>query len=141
MKQYIQTFKEWVEPISEVHSRLPHLVLEVMEFADKFSETMTKEQKLAVVNFITSKQAIFQPVIDKVEEDSRLSQTKHITSSLTENFGYREIREGVFNGDGPVVVITGNEVICGTKIFKLHQGYELSEYLETYFEQKEQIAC
>ena len=139
MKQYIQKYKEWVEPTALVYSRLPKLILEVMEFADKFSETLTKEQRLAIINFVKSKKSIFQPIVDKVEEDSRLSQTRYIASSLTENFGYAEIREGVFHGDGPIVVIAGNEIICGTKIFKLHQSFELSEYLEEHFTQKEQV--
>ena len=138
MKQYIQKYKEWVKPTSKVYSRLPKLILEVMQFADKYSETMTKEQKLAVVNFVTSKKAVFQPLIDKVEEDSRLSQTNYVSTSLTESFGYTEVTGGVFHGDGPTVVITGNEVVCGSKVFKLHDYYLLTEYLETYFEEKEQ---
>ena len=145
MKQYIQKYKEWVKPTSEVYSRLPKLVLEVMQFADKFSETMTKEQKLAVVNFVTSKRSIFQPIVDKMEKDSRLSQTKYIKSCLAENFGYVEIEENVlhggFNGNGPVVVITANQVICNTKIFKLHEYHELSYYLEENFDEREQIVC
>ena len=88
MKQYIQKYKEWVEPTALVYSRLPKLILEVMEFADKFSETLTKEQRLAIINFVKSKKSIFQPIVDKVEEDSRLSQIKYIKSCLTENFDY-----------------------------------------------------
>lgn len=145
MKQYIQKYREWVKPTSEVYSRLPQLILEVMEFADKFSETLTKEQKLAVVNFVKSQQAVFKPIINKVEEDSRLSQIKYIKSCLTENFDYEEIEENVlhggFNGNGPVVVITANQVICNTKIFSLHEYHELSYYLEENFDTREQIVC
>ena len=140
MKQYIQKYSEWVGPTSKVYSKLPQLILEVMEFADKFSETLTREQKLAVINFFNSQKAVFQPIVDKVEEDSRLSQTNYVATSLTESFGYTEIREGVFHGDGPIVVITASEVICGSKIFKLHDYYLLTEYLEEHFTQQEQ-AC